>query len=137
MSDKTEQAAEESDYDVLKHAYETLQGYCDWQKKQRADLQSTITRLQADVERLKNGGWINGKKQTPALIDGEDYSKNVYAIVNGIVDIACYCYIAGEGFAWASCNGEINGDAEFDDDYDVTFWQPIPEKPTEVLTPKE
>ncbi len=33
---------------------------------------------------------------------------------------------AERGFFWANCNGQIDGDAEFDDEYDVTFWQYLP-----------
>lgn len=75
--------------------------------------------------------WISTKKQTPELIEGENYSENVFAVKNGQLAIMCYCYIPGEGggFVWADCGGNIDGDSEFDDDYDVTYWQPLPKLP--------
>lgn len=79
----------------------------------------------------KNNNWIDATIKTPPLIDKENYSENVWAICNGELMIMCYCYIPGEdgGFVWANCGGNIHGDAEFDDDYEVTHWQPFPKLP--------
>jgi hypothetical protein len=76
-------------------------------------------------------GWINAIDEQPNLINDENYSPNVLAICNGQLMIMCYCYNPSEddaerGFFWANCNGQIDGDAEFDDEYDVTFWQYLP-----------
>lgn len=62
------------------------------------------------------------------MVENEDYSPNVLAICNGQLMIMCYCYNPSKddtekGFFWANCNGQIDGDAEFDDEYDVTFCQ--------------
>lgn len=83
--------------------------------------------------------WIDAKKETPQLLENENYSPNVYAVCNGELAIMCYCYIPGEdgGFAWANCNAKIDGDAEFDDDYEVTFWQHLPSLPkSQVVSDK-
>jgi len=79
-------------------------------------------------EEIKKYEWIDCKERTPELIDGEDYSENVFAIADGILMIMCYCYIPGDdgGFVWANCNNKIDGDAEFDDEYEVIKWKPIP-----------
>ena len=76
--------------------------------------------------------WIDAKKKQPELIAGENYSANVLAVLNGQLAVMCYCYIPGEdgGFVWANCNGNIDGDADFDDDYKPTHWQPFPKLPT-------
>ena len=76
----------------------------------------------------KPTGWIDATKSTPPLIEGKDYSEQVWAIESGERRVMCYCYIPGEdgGFVWADCGGNIDGDAEFDDDYNVTHWQPFP-----------
>ncbi len=81
-------------------------------------------------EICKNG-WINANEEQPLLIENEDYSPNVLAICNGQLMVMCYCYNPSEddaerGFFWANCNGRIDGDAEFDDEYDVKFWQYLP-----------
>lgn len=43
----------------------------------------------------------------------------------------CYCYIPSEtedegGFLWANCYGQVDGDSQFDDNYEVKYWQPFP-----------
>ena len=84
------------------------------------------------MEALKNG-WIDASKHQPDLIENEDYSVNVLAIVEGYTElqVMCYCYNPSEdeserGYFWANCHGDINGEAYFDDDYDVKFWQYLP-----------
>jgi hypothetical protein len=72
--------------------------------------------------------WISVKDRTPDMIEGEDYSENVLAILDGQLAVMCYCYIAGEGggWGWSNCYNKIDGDAEFDDNYYPTHWQPFP-----------
>jgi hypothetical protein len=79
----------------------------------------------------EKNNWISTKIALPELLPNENYSKNVLAFCNGQLMIMCYCYNPSEddsenGFFWANCNGQIDGDAEFDDEYDVKFWQPLP-----------
>lgn len=66
----------------------------------------------------------------PPLIEGQNYSENVLAEVEGYTDlqVMCYIYVEGEegGFMWATCNKTLDGDAEFDDNYVVIKWQYIP-----------
>lgn len=74
--------------------------------------------------------WINANFEQPTLND-ENHSENVLAICNGQLMVMCYCYNPSEddaerGFFWSNCNGQIDGDADFDDEYDVTFWQYLP-----------
>jgi hypothetical protein len=75
--------------------------------------------------------WVDAKKETPQLLENENYSPNVFAVCNGQLSVMCYCYIPGEdgGYVWANCNGKIDGDAEFDDNYEVTHWQSFPSLP--------
>lgn len=76
-------------------------------------------------------GWIDASKKTPDLIEGKDFSENVLAVINGHLGVACYCYIGGDdgGFFWANCYDTLDGDAEVDDEYDVTYWMPKPSLP--------
>jgi len=77
-------------------------------------------------------GWISCEDRKPNLIEGKDCSENVLAICNGRLSVMAYCYIHADensGYVWCTCNGDINGDAEFDDDYIVTHWQPLPPNP--------
>lgn len=71
--------------------------------------------------------WIYVKDKLPELIEGKNYSENVIAEVEGYTEpqIMCYIYVEG-GFAWARVYDGLNGDAEFDDNYTVIKWQPIP-----------
>jgi len=83
-SKTTEQAAEETNYDVLKHAYEVLQGYCEWQKQQRAEQKSTITTLQAEVDRLRAlvPVWVD-IKANPAYLNSIDQDRTLILFDNG------------------------------------------------------
>ena len=97
--------------------------------KQLADLHDENIRLK---EQMK---WIDASEKLPPLIEGEDYSENVLAMVEGYenIQVMCLCWIFNEGeqsgYAWANCYGKIDGDAEFDDNYIVTHWIPLPEPP--------
>lgn len=69
----------------------------------------------------------------PELIEGQNYSENVLAVTEQHTDVQvmCFCYNPSEdeeecGFFWANCNKQLDGDAEFDDNYNVIKWQPIP-----------
>lgn len=81
--------------------------------------------------RFNEDKWIDANKRQPELLENENYSNNVWAVCDGNLMIMCYCYIPGEdgGFVWANCNGDINGDADFDDEYNVTHWMPFPSLP--------
>lgn len=81
--------------------------------------------------------WIDAKIQIPNLIEGQDYSENVLAIEENHtqVQVFCLCFVpnpeidGGWGYVWANCYQKINGDAEFDDNYNITHWMPIPKPP--------
>lgn len=83
------------------------------------------------------GNWIDAKLKTPDIIDGEYYSHNVLAVCDNELKVMCYTWVDGEdekgwpknGYVWANCYGDINGDGEWDEDYDVTHWMPLPSLP--------
>ena len=94
-------------------------------------LENELTKVfMAGVKYAQENTWIDAKKEKPKLLENENYSLNVLAISNGCLMVMCYCYNPSDyedgGFFWANCNGKIDGDAEFDDDYDVTHWQHFP-----------
>ncbi len=75
-------------------------------------------------------GWIDAKKYQPEVSE-ENYSDRVLAICDGELMVMCYCYNPSEddeerGYFWANCYGDINGECEFDDNYEVQYWQPLP-----------
>ena len=89
-----------------------------------------IQRVMDNINSLQVNSWQDATKSQPKLND-ENHSENVLAICNGQLMMMCYCYNPSEddaerGFFWSNCNGQIDGDAEFDDEYDVTFWQYLP-----------
>lgn len=69
--------------------------------------------------------------EMPETPDGED-SKNVLVIEGGVLQVMAWCWIEADensGWAWCNCNGDINGDPEFDDNYYPTHWMPLPQPP--------
>lgn len=93
----------------------------------------TATELYAKGKLLQYGKeWVSVEERTPEVPEGKDNSENVFAICGSRLRIMAYCYIEmGEdsGWAWCDCNGDIHGDPEFDGDYKVTHWMPLPELP--------
>ena len=79
--------------------------------------------------------WFDGDKIQPEFIDSKDYSENVLAEVEGFTEIQVMSYALMKNssnqpcYAWCNCYGDINGDAEFDDNYKVIRWTPIPKLP--------
>jgi uncharacterized protein DUF551 len=79
-------------------------------------------------------GWISVEDELPPNIPGELYSKNVLAILDGRLAVMCHTYAGGldddaGGYVWANCYGDVNGDAEWDENYKPTHWQPLPAIP--------
>ena len=66
----------------------------------------------------------------PEFIKGKNYSENVLAETGQHTDlqVMCWIYVEGDegGYAWANCYQQLDGDAQFDDQYTVIKWQPIP-----------
>ena len=75
--------------------------------------------------------WRDPKDELPELLPGCDYSNNVLAQVEGFTEtqVMCLSFIPDDegewGYAWANCYGNINGEAEWDDNYKVIGWRPI------------
>jgi hypothetical protein len=84
--------------------------------------------------------WIETIKQLPEFIDGKDYSENVLVWNNNELEVMTYCRGYDDdnewGYYWANAHGDINGDAEWDDNYAPTHWMPLPSAP-EILKPDE
>ena len=73
---------------------------------------------------IKINGWINSGEANPPLVDGQDYSENVWGWDGHNILIVTY-FTDGYGWHWANAYGDIFGEAQFDDDYDIRYWQPI------------
>jgi len=75
--------------------------------------------------------WRDPKVELPELLPDCDYSNNVLAQVEGFTETQVMCLLfvpddeGGWGYVWANCYGDINGEAEWDDDYKVIGWRPI------------
>lgn len=74
--------------------------------------------------------WIKTEEELPELDPKTGCSENVLARVDGHDEIMvmCLCFISlfGEyGNIWANCYGDIHGDGEIDDDYNVIEWKYI------------
>lgn len=74
--------------------------------------------------------WISVKDKLPEIIKGKDYSENVLASCNGelMVVTRSFNYDDNGNYSWfwANCYGNIDGDGEIDDDYEITHWMPLP-----------
>ena len=72
-------------------------------------------------------GWVSVLERLPTpKLDSE----TVLAVLNGTLAVMSYAYIQNEGWVWANCYGDIDGDGEYDDEYKPTHWMPLPKNPT-------
>ena len=75
--------------------------------------------------------WRDPKEELPELLPNRDYSNNVLAQVEGFTETQVMCLLfvpddeGGWGYVWGNCYGDINGEAEWDDDYEIIGWRPI------------
>jgi len=73
--------------------------------------------------------WISVKEALPKYIKGEDYSENVWVLCDNEVMVMKLVFMQDDdgewGWLWANCYGNVFGDGEVDDDYDVTHWMPL------------
>ena len=70
--------------------------------------------------------WIDANKALPPN------DQNVLAVVDGDVQIMAYVTLIEDGvtnYVWAMVYGGIEGYPEWDDNYEVTHWMPIPQAP--------
>ena len=87
--------------------------------------------------------WISVKDKLPDFIDGKDYSENVLGVYIGYqekqyvqVFNRAVVEIDEDGYQWswarlASCYGDLRqAECEWDDDYTVTHWMPLPLPPS-------
>jgi hypothetical protein len=82
--------------------------------------------------------WIETTKELPKFIDGKDYSENVLVWNNKELEVMTYCKSCDDNnelcYHWANAYGNINGDANWDDDYAPTHWMPLPSEPIKENT---
>ena len=83
--------------------------------------------------------WVSVEDAKPKYIENKDYSQNVIGITkSGYMGIFSLIYIdngeSDSGWAWAKANSVFSDirktECEFDDDYEVTHWMPLPAAPT-------
>ena len=99
---------------------------------------NNILRLvEAKIQSLKtitpNNGWISVEDRLPEMITGKEYSENVIVWLNEERKIMNYALLPDDNnnlcYAWCMVYDGLDGDAEFDDNYYPTHWQPLPPKP--------
>lgn len=88
--------------------------------------------------------WISVKDKFPEYLEGKDYSANVLGIcklseAHSYMGIFCLNIVEytedGHLYAWAKLNTCWNdlheAECEYDDDYEITHWMPLPNPPKE------
>lgn len=105
------------------------------------DANELIGCIQHDCSACQNDGWISVSDGLPDYIEGNDYSENVLGMYQvgecshmGIFNIFIVGHTAnGHTFAWAklnTCWDDLrDSEPEYDDDYEVTHWMPLPAPP--------
>jgi hypothetical protein len=78
--------------------------------------------------------WINVKDRLPTARDGYgDADRNVLVWCDGQLMVMAYCEMRDddghEVDVWCNCYGEIDGDPEWDDNYEPTHWMDLPTEP--------
>jgi len=76
------------------------------------------------VENVHLGGWINANEVQPPLIENLDQSANVWGW-DGYKIMVVALFVDPDGWYWANAYGNVFCDAEYDDEYDIKYWQPI------------
>lgn len=116
--------------------YELSSGFDFSPVQGHADMNAVFSFAEAYAQHVEETAWVNACERTPDLIEGEDYSENVFAICEGLsgIQVMCLCWNPSEddaerGYFWANAYGKIDGECEFDDDYKVTHWQSLPTTP--------
>lgn len=88
----------------------------------------TISQFEQAIQDYEKSKWKTGY---PDLIEGKHFSDNVIAEVEGYSDVQVMCAfeLTEDGkkhLVWANCNGDIYGEGEYDDNYNVIKWTEIP-----------
>ena len=77
--------------------------------------------------------WISVKDRLPEIKKGQRISDRVFAWCdNELKVMALAIHHDDDNFlciVWCNCYADIEGDAEFDDNYYPTHWMPLPEPP--------
>jgi len=97
------------------------------ENKNTEDIKNSATESgYADKVNFGYGHWISVEDGLPNYIEGEHHSENVFTTDGTNVYVMVRCYEEG-GWLWGNCFGDIDGDAEIDDEYeDITHWMPLP-----------
>jgi hypothetical protein len=76
--------------------------------------------------------WIISGEKKPTVHSKTGISDNVIGWCGGSLGVFCYGEIDGEYYGWSRayyCNSLADADCEYDDEYEVTHWMPLPEPP--------
>ena len=98
---------------------------------------------------MKTDNWISVKDKVPDFIDGKDYtSENVFALYKGYQGeptLSVFTYIRAYDdhtffSTWARIRETYSdlreAECEYDDNYEVTHWMPMPSNPPVMIGEK-
>lgn len=120
---------------VLTHgrAMEAMETYASLRTTQ---LEAKVNELESSLSKEREARqWISVEERLPDA-DERKGSDRVFAIWlhsdgHKSLEIMAYCFIEdGDGYyAWCNCYGDIYGDPENDDNYNIIAWMPLPQPP--------
>ena len=100
----------------------------DFNPEKQANIISIANDMFSTSPTVKADGWVRVEDRLPEIIEGKDYSENVFAWCNGQIMIMCRTWVDGEpesGYVWANCYDDIDGEGIWDENYYPTHWQPL------------
>lgn len=117
--------------DISKTIFASIDHYREAGRDDEFNIKSIAEYLQrhfATTPSVKADGWVRVEDRLPEIIEGKDYSENVFAWCNGQIMIMCRTWVDGEpesGYVWANCYDDIDGEGIWDENYYPTHWQPL------------
>lgn len=63
--------------------------------------------------------------ETKDYPDGTSYSDTVWATDGKNIYVMRYASLGHDDYGWCNCYNDVEGDGEFDDDYNIIAWKPI------------
>jgi predicted DNA-binding protein (MmcQ/YjbR family) len=139
LNNKTFLGSNESDLHQREDIANLFESINKQHQKELAELKAENEKLKMErdycsmisTDLLNDSKWISVDDDLPKFIEGTTYSENVFAICKELegIQVFIYCQHYDDNGdlcdIWANCYGNIDKDAEWDDNYTITHWKRI------------